>query len=101
DGSVEPSQLVIDWIHDLLYLVVDQSEIVVGPIPDRSDSPESGAVYRTASLISVPSRTIKKLAICPRLSQLVWHELEWTGDNLNHIRVTQQDGTEPVIIHTS
>ena len=97
------TQLAIDWIHDLLYMVADQSDIILTSIAnEQSSSSLSVSMNRPTSLLfSSYRRTIKKLLICSGLSTLVWHEIDWSDSNENRLQIARQDGTEMAIIFTS
>lgn len=88
----KPNQVVVDWVHDLLYLLVDHSAIYVSNMYQLDQS---------VLIIHRMSVSIKKLLICPKLSMIVWLEDEWDGVNVNSIQVAQQDGTEMKSIYLS
>ncbi|KAF7495402.1 hypothetical protein SSS_00084 [Sarcoptes scabiei] len=91
------TRLALDWINHLLYMVVDQSEIVL-----TSTRPNDRFAFKKTSLLfSIDSGTIKKLLVCPGLSLLIWHEIEWNENNRNRIKVCQQDGTMIRTLHSS
>lgn len=91
------SQMAIDWIHDLLYMVADKSDIIVTSI--SAHHPFS--FTNTSLLMPFGSITIKKLLVCPGLSLLVWQEIDWFKENSNRIQVAQQDGTDMSTIYSS
>lgn len=78
--------------------MVDQSDIVVGSVRRGRDGTDLRP-FRTTHLLSLSSITIKTLLVVPSLSQLVWQEIDWSGKNANRIRVSQQDGTDPLVLY--
>lgn len=81
----KPKHLALDWIHNLLYFIDDHSDIRVSNMFQLNQS---------VHLINRDQVTILKLFVCPKLSMLVWQEVEWNGMNYNSIQIAQQDGTE-------
>lgn len=91
--SIKPTQIAVDYVHDLVYLVANELDIFAAEL---NHDPT-----QTVLLFSFHSVKIMKLLVCPRLSLLVWSEIEWHGTNLNKIRVGLQDGTQHITVYQS
>lgn len=91
---LKPSKIALDWINELLFMASKTGDIY---------AVDSGNVYSSSvvNLYSFSSVEITKLAVCPRLSLLVWSEVDWLGENVNRIRLGIEDGTEHGIIYQS
>lgn len=92
--DLDASQIVIDWTHYLLFTVANQQYVHVSSLLDQRATFTTEIVYRHSS-------TIKKIAVCPSLSLIVWHEIEWSGQNMNTIMMAQMDGTNAQVMYQS